>query len=193
VCVSPGIRRQGYGRRVRFAAVPALALALVLAGCGSGAVSIVTVTTTVAQPGASLGAEDARYFGRIVSLRKVDTRRYLLVLRPEFFLVGVAANVAFAASQHQQCPPLSCPGVADDRWVVPAGNEHLIFVLPAATRGTVLTVGGGEMHTTPVTAAQLAALEGGAKKPRLIEPLDSGVWLRVRVATVTAFAQQFQP
>ncbi len=134
-----------------------------------------------------------RYFGRIVSVRKADARRYLLVLRPEFFLVGVAANVAFAASQHERCAPLSCPGVEDDHIVLPAGKSSLTFVLPAATRGTVITVGGGKMHTTRISAVQLAALVAGAKTPHLIEPLLSGVWLRVRVATVTEFAQQFQP
>ena len=31
------------------------------------------------------------------------------------------------------------------------------------------------------------------KTPKLIEPLDSGVWLAVDVDKVTYFAQQFQP
>jgi hypothetical protein len=33
----------------------------------------------------------------------------------------------------------------------------------------------------------------GAKEPKLVEPLDSGVWLAVDVDRVTSFAQQFQP
>jgi hypothetical protein len=49
------------------------------------------------------------------------------------------------------------------------------------------------MRTTTVTAAQLAAIVGGATKPKLMEPLDSGLWLTVDVDTVTSFAQQFQP
>jgi hypothetical protein len=180
---------------VRIAALLVLALALVLAGCGSvgRTVSTVTRTVTVAGPGTAPGVGDASYFGRIVSLRQLDAKRYLLVLRPSFFLVGVTANVAFAASEHKHCAPLSCPGVEDDRLVVPAGKETLTFVLPAAAKGTVLTVAAGRMGTTRVSAAQLAALVAGAKKPHLIEPLLSGVWLRADADKVTSFAQQFQP
>jgi hypothetical protein len=177
-----------------------LAVSLVLAGCAVGghtATSTVTVTktaTVMRKPSAAPpGQQAATYFGGIVSIRQVDAKRYLLVLKPESFLVGVTARVAFAAQQGTQCEPLSCPGVPDDHLVVPAGGRQLTFVLPAKTSGTVLTVGGGNFSSTTVSAAQLAALAGGAKKPRLIEPLESGVWLSVDVDTVTSFAQQFQP
>jgi hypothetical protein len=181
---------------VRIAAL--LAATLALAGCAAGTRTVTTtssVTTTVERPAPAtpLGAQDTRYFGLIVSLTQVDAKRYLLVLKPESFLVGVTANVVGAAQQGTQCVPLSCPGVADDHLVVPAGSQQLTFVLPAKTTGTVLTVGGGNFRTTNVSAAQLAALVGGAKKPRLIEPLLSGVWLAVDVDRVTSFAQQFQP
>jgi hypothetical protein len=123
----------------------------------------------------------------------VDAKRSLLVLKPELFLVGVPANVAFAQPQGRACAPLSCPGVEDDHLVVPAGTQSLTLVLPAKTNGTVLTVHGGNMRTTKISAAQLAAIVGGVKTPKLIEPLDSGVWLGVDVDKVTSFAQQFQP
>jgi hypothetical protein len=180
--------------------VAALAVAaLALAGCASGktVTSTVTSTKTVTvqqqSPGPSLGAQDTRYFGQIASITKADPKRFLLVLRPEFFLVGVPANVANAEQQGTQCAPLSCPGVEDDRLVVPAGSQKLTFVLPAKTTGTVLTPGGGNFQDTKVSAAQLASLMGGAKTPKLIEPLASGVWLAVDVDKVTSFAQQFQP
>ncbi len=58
----------------------------------------------------------------------------------------------------------------------------------------MLTLAGGKMRRPRrSSAATLAALVGGAKTPKLIEPLDSGVWLTVDVDTVTSFAQQFQP
>jgi hypothetical protein len=177
-----------------------LAAILLLAGCavgGSTTTSTVTVTKTRTvvrtPPAAPLGQQDATYFGGIVSIQQVAPKRYLLVLKPESFLVGVTARVAAAAQQGTQCEPLSCPGVPDDHLVVPAGGQQLTFVLPAKTSGTVLTVGGGNFRSTKASAAQLAALAGGAKKPRLIEPLESGVWLAVDVDTVTSFAQQFQP
>ncbi len=156
-----------------------------------------TETVTVTQPQPSSGplsqTANARYFGTPVSITQVDAKRYLLVLKPQFFLVGVTANVAFAASQGTQCAPLVCPGVDDDRWVIPAGTQNLTFVLPATTKGTVITVGKSQMHNTTVTAAQLSALVAGGKSPKLIEPLDSGLWLTVDVDSVTSFAQQFQP
>lgn len=179
--------------------IAALVLAtLALAGCAVGGGKTSTVTVTVARtqttPAGPLSeTDDVTYFGVPVSIRRVNARRYLLVLRPEFFLVGVTANVVAAGFQHKTCAPLSCPGAEDDHVVVPAGKRRLVFVLPAATKGTVITLRGEKMRTTRITAAQLAALVGGAKRPRLIEPLLSGVWLHVDVATVTSFAQQFQP
>jgi hypothetical protein len=173
--------------------------AVVLAGCAGGRNTVSTVTSTktvtlqMAPQAPDLGAQDTYYFGQIVSITQADPKRYLLVLKPESFLVGVTANVANAQQQGTQCAPLSCPGVEDDHLVVPAGTQKLTFVLPVTATGTVLTPGGGNFLNTKVSAAQLAALVGGAKTPKLIEPLDSGVWLAVDVDKVTSFAQQFQP
>jgi hypothetical protein len=105
----------------------------------------------------------------------------------------VTANVANAEQQGTQCAPLSCPGVEDDHLVVPAGTQKLTFILPVTTRGTVLTSGGGNFRGAKISAAVLAALVAGAKTPKLIEPLDSGVWLAVDGDKVTSFAQEFQP
>jgi hypothetical protein len=180
-----------------------VAAGLMFAGCGAGktvttAVTSTktvtrTVTQTTPQPGPLSQTEHAQYYGQIASITQADAKRYLLVLEPEFFLVGATANVAHAQQQGTQCAPLSCPGVEDDHLVVPAGPQKLTFVLPAKTTGTVLTPGGGNFQDTKVSAAQLASLVGGAKTPKLIEPLVSGVWLAVDVDRVTSFAQQFQP
>jgi hypothetical protein len=166
-----------------------------LAACGATKHTVSTVTVTVQKPPktVALGAEDTRYFGQILSATKVDAKRYLLVVKPELFLVGVTANVAFAQQQGTQCAPLLCPGVEDDHLVVAAGKQPLTFVLPVKTSGTVLTVGGGNFRMTKVAAAELVALVGGAKTPKLIEPLASGLWFSVDVDKVTSFAQQFQP
>src|SRR5215468_4747215 len=113
----------------------ALVAVLVLAGCGAGTTTTVTSTetstetVTVQQPPASpaLGAQDTRYFGQIVSVTQADPKRYLLVLKPELFLVGVTANVVGAQQQGTQCVPLACPGVEDDHLVIPAGSQKLTF------------------------------------------------------------------
>jgi hypothetical protein len=169
-------------------------VAFVLAGCGAGA-STVTVTTTVGRPQAPAapGPQNTMYFGEPVSVSTVDPNRDLLVLKPESYLVGVTANVAFAEQEGKACAPLLCPGVADDRLVVPAGTQNLTFILPANVSGTVLTQSGSKMRTTRITAPQLAELVRGANTPKLVEPLESGVWLGVDVDKVTSFAQQFEP
>jgi hypothetical protein len=185
---------------VRVAAL--LVLAFVLAGCAGGTTTTVTVTRTVTSPAgpkkpdpAQAETANVKYFGAPVSVTKLDAKRYALTIKPEFFLVGVTANVAFAAGQTPPsvCAPLACAPAEDDRWVIPAGEQNLVFVLPAKTTGTVLTLGSQQMRTTKITAAQLSAIVGGATSPKLMEPLDSGLWLTVDVDTVTSFAQQFQP
>jgi len=173
-----------------------LAATLALAGCGAGMRTVTATTTTTVeqpQPSAAPGPQDARYYRQIVSVTKADPKRFLLVLRPLSYLVGVTANVASAAQQGKQCEPLSCPGAEDDRLVLPAGSQPLTFVLPAKTTGTVLTLSAGKTNTTKVSAGQLVALVAGAKTPKLVEPLVSGVWLAVDVDRITDFAQQFQP
>ena len=121
--------------------VALLAATLALAGCGAGMRTVTeTTTTTVEQPQPSVapGPQNAGYFGQIESVTKADPQRFLLVLRPQSYLVGVTANVASATQKGTQCAPLSCPGTEDDRLVVPAGSQPLTFVLPAKTTGTVL-------------------------------------------------------
>lgn len=186
--------------------VALLAAAFLVAGCAVGGTKTSTETTTLtvtrtvttaATPTPAKGAlaetENARYFGAPVSITKLDATRYALVLEPQFFLVGVTANVLFNAAQQNACQPLECSSPPDDRYVIPAGARNLLFVLPASAKGAVLTMDGGKMKSTTLLAPQLAALVNGAKTPQLVEPLDSGLWLTVDVDTVTSFAQQFQP
>jgi hypothetical protein len=176
-----------------------LALALVLAGCGGATKTMtVTVTRTVTTatgpktpPAAEAQTASVKYFGTPVSVTRLDAKRYALTIKPALFLVGVTANVAFAAGQQNACQPLECAPVDDDRWVLPAGSQNLLFILPAKAKGTVLDPRNNPIR---VTAAQLKALIGGAKTPKLSEPLAAGgLWVTVDVDTVTSFAQQFQP
>ena len=183
-------------------------LAFLLAGCAMGGTKTTTVTvtktvTTPVGPKKPLPAQaetaNVKYFGTPVSITQPNAKEYLLVLKPQFFLVGVTANVAFAAGGGTGCAPLGCPGVPDDRWVIPAGTQTLTFVLPVKTTGTVLTLNSQKMRSTTITATQLSGLvppakkQGLVKEPKLMEGLDSGLWLTVDVDTVTSFAQQFQP
>jgi hypothetical protein len=178
---------------VRVAAL--LAVGLVLSGCavGGSKTTTVTVTRTVTSPvkTPAVQAETAyvKYFGKPVSVTKLDAKRYAFTITPKFFLVGVTANVAFAAEQQNACQPLECPPVDNDYLVLPAGSQPLLFILPAKATGTVLT---SSTEPTKITAKQLSALLGGAPTPTLYEPLES-VWVTVNGDTVTSFAQQYQP
>ena len=177
-----------------------LALAFVLSGCAVGGgtktttttVTLTRTVTTEAKPGPLGQTDHAQYFGTVASITQVDTKRYLLVFKPEFLLVGVTANVVGAARAGTTCEPLACPGVDNDHVVIPAGTQVLTFILPAQVKGTVVTLGSG-IDNTPVNGAQLAAIVGGASGPNGMEPLDSGVWLTVDTDTVTSFAQAYQP
>jgi hypothetical protein len=187
---------------VRVAAL--LVVGFILSGCAIGGTktTTMTVTRTVKTPAGpkkppAAQAETAlvKYYGIPVNpVTRLDAKRYALTIKPEFFLVGVTANVAFAAGQGNACQPLECPGADDDRVVIPAGTQNLTFILPAKATGTVLTLNRQQMRTTTVTGTQLAAIVGKQPDaPKLMEPLDSGLWLTVNVDTVTSFAQQFQP
>ena len=174
-----------------------LVVGLVLSGCavGGSKTTTVTVTRTVTSPAkppaTTAETGNVKYFGIPVKpVVKLDAKRYALTIKPEFFLVGVTANAAFAAQQENACQPLECPPVDNDRLVLPAGSQNLLFILPGKTMGTVLT---SSTQPTRITGEQLSALVGGATTPELYEPLNSGLWVTVNGNTVTSFAQQYQP
>ena len=127
--------------------------------------------------------------GEIRFVRR-DGDRYLLGLDPSWFTSGVTANVAQAQDQHRTCAPAACPPVDNDNYVVDESHRVLTFVLPAATRGTVLVSSSDRRR---IGAAELARLVAGRSTVKMFEPLQSGVWVLVRIDTVQTFAQQYVP
>lgn len=172
----------------------AIAGAVVLAGvaAGCGGTRTVVETVTVAPKASATG--DLRLYGRIVSLSRRG-ERYELRFDPAWFLSGVAANVAQAQDQGTACRPSDCPPVANDNYVVDEGHRALVYIVPAAVRGTVLTRGpkGLDLPGKTVTTAELARLVAGKSRLKLYEPLSSGMWILVHVDTVRTFAQQYVP
>ncbi len=82
----------------------------------------------------------------------------------------------------------------NDNYVVDEGHRLLVFLLPIATRGTVLAKGGSNgFFETRITATQLAQLAAGKTPVKLYEPLSSGVWILVHSDTIRTFAQQYHP
>lgn len=187
-----------------------LAVVLIAAGCAVGGTKTTTTTVTRTVTAQASGVDQfgapslVTYFGAPVSTtpatlpkdcggpRCHSRKGYALVVTPEFFLSGATATAAAATSS--SCG-LSCPAVPDDYLVLPAGTANLTFALPANAKGTVITFNnGGNDQSTKVTAAQFAALVGGATTPKLFEPLSRGVWFTVaNDDTVKSFGQQYRP
>jgi hypothetical protein len=162
--------------------------AVALAGCGSTTTKTVTVVRTVPQ---RLGGNaDQQLFGHVKSITPM-TGGYLLRFDPSWLVTGITANVAAAEDDGRACQPTACQPVPNDVYDVDESHRLLTFLLPAATRGTVL-VGGG-LNTKTVGAAELARIVAGTSSLKLFEPLASGVWIRVHSDTVRAFAQQYRP
>ena len=165
------------------------ALITVVLAAGCGATRTVTRTVTVT-PSASAPA-DQKLYGHIVSIQPSGNGdRYLLRFDPAWFTSGITANVAQAEDQGTTCEPAACPPVPNDNYVVDESHRVLTFWLPADVHGTVLVAGIKEV---PVTAAQLADLVAGKAPVKLFEPLESGMWIVVRIDTVRSFAQQYKP
>jgi hypothetical protein len=162
------------------------AVALLAAGCGSTR----TVTRTVTVSPSLAGSAVQDLYGHIVSLTPTKTG-YLLRFDPAWWLGGITANAAAAQDEHVSCLPASCDPVPNDYYVVDESHRALTFEVPRAVRGTVLT-SGSNLAGTPIGAGQLARIVAGHGL-KLFEPLESGVWIRVRIDTVLTFRQQYRP
>lgn len=135
------------------------------------------------------GAGEQTYFGRIVSLTR-SGQGYLMRFDPSWWLTGVTANDAAAVTMHVHCAPRACAPVPNDYYALDEGSRVLAFLVAPGARGTVLAKG---VNGSPVGVDELAGLVAKGRAARLFEPLDSGMWIRVRNDTVRAFAQQYRP
>ncbi|HTZ04772.1 MAG TPA: hypothetical protein VMB53_03360 [Gaiellaceae bacterium] len=176
-------------RLIRTLAILSGALITVALAAGCGGTRTVTQTVTVSSP--ALPPAVQRLYGRIVSIQPYGNGdRYLLRFDPAWFTSGMTANVAQAEDQGMTCKAAGCAPVPNDNYVVDEGHRLLTFWLPAGTRGTVLVAG---IKPVTITASQLAALVAGKTPVKLFEPLESGMWIVVRIDTVRSFAQQYKP
>lgn len=173
-----------------------VALALIASGCGGTKTVTKTVTQTVTTPAATKSGLSAprelTLFGHIKSLtRKGD--HYEMRFDPAWFLSGQTANVA-AAEDGTVSPGEPVP---NDNYRLDEGHRLLTYLVPADAHVSVLTRKGdpAQVGATSVTVAQLAELVAGRTPPsiKLFEPLETGVWTRVRIDTVRSIDQQYQP
>lgn len=128
-------------------------------------------------------------FGHIKTLTRKGSR-YRLGFDPAWFTSGVTANTAAA---EDGAVPKGQP-VPNDNYIVDESHRLLTYLVPTNTHVTVLTNQGTKgISATVVTVAELARIVNGGKHLKLFEPLDSGVWIRVRIDTVRELDQQYRP
>src|SRR5262249_31153720 len=140
-------------------------------GCGGTKTVVVTKTVALEPP-----AQQA-LFGHIQSLQR-KAGRWELRFDPAWFLGGDTANAA--AGQV----------VPNDYYVLDEGHPVLTYHL--ADGAGVLGPGQG-VQGKRISVADLARELDGTSAVPLFEPLDSGVWITVRIDTVRSIVQQYRP
>lgn len=154
-----------------------------IAGCGG-------TKHVTGQPPSLTG--DQTFYGHIVSMKQSAGGGYLMQFDPAWYLSGITANVAAAQDEHIACAPEACAPVPDDHHIVDESHRALTFIVPAATRGAVLTR-KDYLNGVQISATELAGVVAGTSALKLFEPLASGVWITVHIDIVTSFRQQYQP
>ena len=171
-------------------ALIALAVIAVVAGIAAVGFAGLDFTTDPERQSVAVEQCDDRTFGHISSLT-LRGDRYAMRFDPAWFTSGATANAAAAEDGVVE------PGepVPNDNYRIEEGHRLLSYLVPPDAHVTVLTRQGDPPNfgATPITVAELAQLVKGEKPVDLFEPLDTGVWIRVRVDTACAIDQQYQP
>jgi hypothetical protein len=127
-------------------------------------------------------------FGYIKSLSPRGNQ-YELRFDPALLVSGVTAKVAQAEDEGTPCRPIACPPVANDNYVVDAGQRLLTYLVPANAHVTVIA---GTVSLKRITVAELARrIENKSAVSR--DLLAHGFWIRVNVDTVSSFYEQYHP
>lgn len=125
-------------------------------------------------------------YGHIKTLRK-KSGRFELGFDPAWFTSGVTASRAKLADT-------GSGDVPNDNYIVEEGHRLLTYVVPTTARISVLVNNGtAGINAVPIGVAELARIVNGGQHRKLFEPLESGIWLRVRIDTVREIDQQYRP
>jgi hypothetical protein len=128
-------------------------------------------------------------YGHIESLtRKGD--HFELRFDPAWFLSGVTASRA-------KLEDTGSSDIPNDNYVVEEGHRLLTYLVAASAHVTVLTRGGAldarGFPSSAITVSQLAQLVKGEHPVKLLESLDSGLWVRVDNDAACSLEQQYRP
>jgi hypothetical protein len=124
-------------------------------------------------------------FGHIQSLQRKGGA-WVLRFDPAWFLAGVTANTA-AAEDGAVDPGQPVP---NDYYIVDEGHRVLTYRVADGARVMVLVRG---VKRKSISVAELAKVLDGTSSVQLFEPLESGVWITVRIDTVRSIVQQYRP
>ena len=125
-------------------------------------------------------------FGHVKKLTR-SAGKYVMRFDPAMFTTGLTASVAAKEDTGSSEVP-------NDVYTVEESHRLYSYVLAANARITVLTNHGTSgISATPVSTAELYRIVNGGPHRKLFEPLQSGIWIRVRIDTVKELDQQFRP
>ena len=126
-------------------------------------------------------------YGHIKSL---GTKGGHLELRfdPAFLLSGLTATRA-------KLEDTGSGEVPNDTYTRDESHKLLTYLMSPTARVTVLTNQGTKgISSTVIPVSELVRIvQGKPNHHKLYEPLDSGIWIRVRIDTVRELDQQYKP
>ena len=152
-----------------------------------GAVATASAATTnfLLLPPAAPAGQFAQY-GHIKKLTR-SGGKYVMRFDPAMFTSGLTASIAAKEDTGSSDVP-------NDVYTVEESHRLYSYYLAPNARITVLTNHGTSgISATPITAAELYRIVNGGPHRKLFEPLESGVWIRVRIDTVKELDQQYRP
>ena len=178
---------------VTVAAVMALAVAVFGSSRLLAAPASAAAVTTKQESGFKLlppaaPAGQMTLYGHVKTL-VLKSSHFEMRFDPAWFTSGVTASTAAA----QDGMVGSGEPVPNDNYTVEEGHRLLTYLVPSNAHITVLTTSGQGISATPITVSELARIVNGGTHRKLFEPLDSGVWIRVRGDTVRSLDQQYRP
>jgi hypothetical protein len=149
-----------------------------------GTASAATANFLLLPPAAPAG--QFTLYGHIKKLRKT-AGKYVLRFDPAMFTTGLTASVASKEDTGSSDVP-------NDVYTVEESHRLYSYYLAPNAKVTVLTNHGTSgISATAITVGELYRIVNGGPHRKLFEPLDSGVWIRVRIDTVKELDQQYRP
>jgi hypothetical protein len=125
-------------------------------------------------------------YGHIKKLSRTGGK-YVLRFDPAMFTTGLTASVAAKEDTGSSDVP-------NDVYTVEESHRLYSYYVAPNAKVTVLTNHGTSgIAATPIAVGELYRIVNGGPHRKLFEPLDSGVWIRVRIDTVKELDQQYRP